>query len=146
MLASLAHPNVKASAETLARALTGLMESHEQWMMIRLQLQYLAALQALIAETDAEMATRTRPFEAVRALLEGISGVKGHVADVILAEIGPNVDPFPSAAALTKWAVVAPGNKESAGKRLLGRTIPGNVTLRSALVEAALAAGRTRSV
>lgn len=68
-------------------------------------------------------------------------GVQGRVADVILAEVGPTVEPFRSAAALAKWAGVAPGNKTSGGKRLSGRTTPGNRALRSVLVEAARGGG-----
>jgi transposase len=47
---------------------------------------------------------------------------------------------FPSARHLASWAGMCPGNKESAGKRLSGRTRKGSPWLRSALVEAAHAA------
>jgi len=60
-------------------------------------------------------------------------------------EVGPTVESFRSPAALAKWTGVAPGNKTSGGKRLSGRTTPGNRALRSALVEAARGAGRTKS-
>ncbi len=78
-------------------------------------------------------------------MLESLPGVQGRVADVILAEVGPTVEPFRSAVALAKWTGVAPGNKTSGGKRLSGRTTPGNRALRSALVEAARGAGRTKA-
>jgi transposase len=52
---------------------------------------------------------------------------------------------FPSAAALAAWAGLAPGNDESAGKRRSGRTRKGSPWLRTALVEAAQAAARTRN-
>jgi transposase len=64
---------------------------------------------------------------------------------VILAEIGPTVRAFRTASALAAWIGVAPGNKESAGKRLSGQTRKGNKALRAALVEAAHAAGRTKA-
>lgn len=141
-LAKLADPRVQASCETLARALNGVITANQRWLLGR-QLDHLAYLDREIAALDAEVAARTRPFEETRKLLQTIPGVKSRVADVVLAEIGPKVTPFPSAAALSKWAGVAPGNKTSGGKRLSGRTQPGNRLLRSTLVEAAWAASRT---
>ena len=45
---------------------------------------------------------------------------------------------FERLAAITKWVGwLAPGNHESAGKRLSDRTIPGNCNLRAALEDAA---------
>jgi transposase len=52
---------------------------------------------------------------------------------------------FPTAAHLAAWAGLAPGNDQSAGKRRSGRTRQGSPWLRAALVEAAQAAGRTKS-
>src|SRR5688500_6708420 len=51
---------------------------------------------------------------------------------------------FPSAKHLASWAGVCPGNKESAGKRLSGKTTSGNVWLRAMLGEAAWTIARTR--
>ncbi len=143
-LAGLADRRIRASAELLAQALTGLVGDHQRWMLTQ-QLRHLSDLEALITDADQEIARRTRPFEEARTLLDSIPGVQGRVADVILAEVGPTVEPFRSAAALAKWTGVAPGNKTSGGKRLSGRTTPGNRALRSALVEAARGAGRTKS-
>jgi transposase len=51
---------------------------------------------------------------------------------------------FPSAKHLASWAGVCPGNKQSAGKRLSGKTTKGNVWLRAMLGEAAWTIARTR--
>ena len=143
-LAALADPRIRASAELLARALTGVMGSHQRWML-RIQLQHLVELEAHIANADKEIADRTRPFEAARQLLESITGVKERVVDVVFAEVGSTVTPFPSPAALAKWTGLAPGNKTSGGKRLSGRTTPGNKALRNALIEAARAASHSKN-
>ncbi|MBV7332633.1 IS110 family transposase [Chloroflexi bacterium TSY] len=51
------------------------------------------------------------------ARLDAIPGVGRVVAEIILAEIGPSVESWPSAKKLASWACVCPGNNESAGKR-----------------------------
>lgn len=52
---------------------------------------------------------------------------------------------FPSVSRLASWAGVSPRNNESAGKRKSSRTPKGNVYLKTALVEAANAAARTKA-
>ncbi|PZV07285.1 MAG: hypothetical protein DCF22_22275 [Leptolyngbya sp.] len=46
---------------------------------------------------------------------------------------------------LAAWAGLAPGNYESAGKRLSGKTRKGNQTLRSGLTQSAHVASRSRT-
>ncbi|WP_248277803.1 transposase [Brasilonema sp. UFV-L1] len=52
---------------------------------------------------------------------------------------------FKSAAHLAAWAGLAPGNCESAGKRLSSFSRKGNRTLKTILVQAAWAASRTHT-
>jgi|SRR5579875_3902003 len=144
VLAALADDRLRATPEELQRALHGLMGAHQQFLL-RQQLQHLTQLDDQIATLDAEVQTRLAPFDAARDLLESLPGVGRRTAETILVEIGPTVTAFRSPAALAKWVGLAPGNHESAGKRLSGRTIPGNRSLRAALVEAAQAAGRTKA-
>jgi transposase len=79
-------------------------------------------------------------WAAARELLDTVPGVGRELAEMLLAEIGPDMSRFPSAAHLASWAKVAPGNHESAGKRQSGHTGHGNRWLRSGLVQAAHAA------
>jgi transposase len=77
-------------------------------------------------------------------LLLTIPGVDRRTAEVVLAEIGPDMGRFPSSAQLASWAGVCPGNHESAGKHYSGRTRKGSKWLRTALVQAANAAARSK--
>src|SRR5689334_19168288 len=97
-----------------------------------------------IERMSAEIAERLRPYEALLRRLETIPGIKRRLAEVILAEIGPEMGRFPSAQHLASWAGMCPGTKQSAGKRLSGRTRKGSPWLRSALVEAAHAATHSK--
>ena len=58
--------------------------------------------------------------------------------------MGTDLQRFPTAKHLASWAGVCPGNHESAGKRLSGRTRKGSPWLRQALVEAAHGAARSK--
>jgi hypothetical protein len=66
------------------------------------------------------------------------------LAAVIIAELGIDMSVFQSVSQLASWAGVCPGNNESAGKRKSAHIPKGNVYLKTALVEAANAAARTK--
>lgn len=84
-------------------------------------------------------------YKTLRPKLDEIPGIARRSAQVILAEIGLDMDRFPSAAHLCSWAGVSPGNHQSAGKRRHGRTTKGNKTLKSMLAQCAKAAGKVKN-
>ena len=67
------------------------------------------------------------------------------MAEVVLAEVGPDMAPFPTHANLASWAGMCPGNEESAGKRVRRRITPGNRWLKRTLAQASWAASRTKN-
>ncbi|MGB9920727.1 MAG: IS110 family transposase [Moorellales bacterium] len=143
MLAGLAKGRLKEKHGELKQALRGLVGPHQR-MLIAAQLEHIEFLERQIARLSEEIAGRMRPFEEELALLDTVPGVGRRLAEEILAETGTNMERFPTAAHLSSWAGMAPGNNESAGKQKSGRTRKGNKALRAALTEAARAAARSK--
>jgi transposase len=84
------------------------------------------------------------PFVAAVAKLDEIPGINPAAAHVIIAEIGIDMQRFPTAGHLVSWAKFAPGVKESAGKKKgKNSTGHGNTYLARILGNAAVAAGKT---
>ena len=82
--------------------------------------------------------------EAVE-LIDQVTGISQRVAQGLLAEIGIKMEQFPSAKHLASWVGICPGNHESAGKRLSGKTRKGNPYARRLLIQAAHAAAHSKS-
>lgn len=78
------------------------------------------------------------------ALLDSIPGVNQRIAEIFLAEVGTDMQRFPSAGHLASWVGICPGNHQSAGKQIRGTTRKGDRWLRQALIEAAQGAMRTK--
>jgi len=142
-MAALAKGRMRNKRLELEQALRGLMGSHQR-MLLQSQLRHLDFLGQEIAQLDDEVAARMGPFEEAIQQLDGVTGVGARTAQEVLAEIGLDMSRFPSAGHLSSWAHLCPGNHESAGKRKSGATGHGNRWLRSALVEAARSASRSK--
>ena len=56
------------------------------------------------------------------ALLDTIPGVDRKIAEDMLAEMGLDMSQYPTDKHLASWAGLAPGNRQSGGKRYSGRT------------------------
>ncbi|MFH1140914.1 MAG: IS110 family transposase [Chloroflexota bacterium] len=142
-LADLAHWRVQKKREALEQSLVGRLEGPLRFV-VRQQLAHMHQLDGQIEECDEEVARQMRPFAEQLARLQTIPGVGPRTAEIILAEIGPEVSRFPTAQHLAAWSGMAPGNRVSGGKRRSARTRKGSPWLKAALAEAAWAAGRCK--
>lgn len=142
-MAELARGRLRDKRPLLEQALCGRVGAHHRFILSELLCQ-IDSLDESIARFDAEVAKAMLPLAEAVELLDTIPGVAEATAQVIVSEIGTEMSRFPSARHLAAWAGVAPGNHESAGKRLSGRARQGNHSLRQILVQAAHAASRTR--
>ncbi len=138
-LADLAQRRLRAKIPALQEALHGTMTAHHRFLLKQLLTQ-LAFLEGQIAEFDARVAEGTVPFGEAIAHLDTIPGFDRRGAENLVAEIGVDMTPFPTAPHLASWAAICPGQHVSAG-RSHGATIrKGNRWLRRTLGQAAWSA------
>ena len=143
LLANLAQGRLREKREQLSQALAGRVKAHHRFVLSELLCQ-IDSLDETIARFDMEIEAYCAPFEMAVVLLDTIPGVGRETAEVMVAEMGADMTPFPSADHLASWAGLVPGNHESAGKRLSAKTRKGNRTLCTALVQAAHGAAHTK--
>lgn len=143
VLADLAQRRLRKKIPELREALLGRFGTHHA-LLVREMLARIDAADATAARLSVEIDNRLAPFRDRLDLLMTIPGVARRTAEVILAETGGDMRVFGSADKLASWAGMCPGNNESAGKHRSGRTRKGSKWLRSALVESAYAAARTK--
>jgi transposase len=144
VMADLAQGRLCNKRAQLVEALEGRVQPHQRFILAELLCQ-LDNLEQTIARFDDEVLKYCQPFTTVVELLDTIPGVGRQTAEMLVSEIGVDMSRFPSAAHLAAWAGLAPGNYESAGKRLAGKTRKGNQTLRSGLMQSAHVAARSRT-
>jgi len=170
MLADLARGRMREKRAVLEAALAGRVRDHHRFV-IASHLEQIDFLDAQIASFDTQIVesvnTQTPPcppaaadppaaaappddtdelsWERAIEIWDSVPGIGRRLAEQLVAEIGAQVEQFPSAAHLASWAKVAPGNRESAGKRLSGKTGKGNRWLRTSLVQAAQGAVKVKS-
>jgi len=142
-LADLARRQLRSKLPELRRALEGKVTEHHRFLLGQLLAQ-VEHLEAQIEALSRRIEAVSGPFAPALAKLTTLPGFESRAAQNVVAEIGPDMQPFPTAAHLASWAGVCPGNNESAGKRKSGRTTHGNRWLRAALVQSAWAATRKK--
>src|SRR3989440_2417878 len=133
-LADLARGRLRAKLPALREALEGRVEDTHR-VLLRHLLDLIDFLQGQLDRLSQEIEQQLAPYEELIARLMQIPGIGRMAAATILAEIGTEMSRFPSAKHLASWAGVAPGNKQSGGKRLRAATTKGNTHLRAVLAE-----------
>jgi len=135
---------LRASRAQLVEALHGRVTPHHRFML-NLHLEQIEAIEGGLSTLEQHLSEALAPFRAARDLLTTMPGISDTVAAVLLAEIGDDISPFPTAGHLVSWAGFAPRLDESAGKRRSTRTRPSAPWLKTTLVQAAWGAARTKN-
>lgn len=170
-MAELARGALRGKREALGQALSGRIQAHHRFLLeqhllhidfldeqielfsrqVEAQVERMSAMPEYVVpapESDeAQVAQQAEPLTYARAieLLDTMPGINRWLAEVMVAEMGINMQYFASEKHLASWTGVAPGNNESAGKRHSGKTPPGNRYLRKALVQGAHGASRKKN-
>jgi len=143
-VAGLARGKLRNKIGALKEALEGQLQSHQRFMLAA-QLKHIDSLESLIEEVSGEVERRLATLQVELQRLSTIPGVSTRISQAMLSEMGANMHRFASAGHLASWVALCPGHDESAGKSRSGRTRRGSPWLRSSLVQAAKAAGRTQT-
>jgi transposase len=143
LLAELAKGALRKKIPALREALQGRFTGHHALLVGQMlaQIDFLDETVATLSERIEEL---TRPFSREIELLDTIPGVDKRAAEMILAEIGPDMTRFPTDAHLASWGGMCPGQRESGGKKHSARTRKGSKWLRGTLTECSKAVVRTK--
>lgn len=143
-LANLARGKMRSKIPELERALEGSFAPHQRFLLAQ-QLVHLDALDSSIEAVTVEIEQRMQPYADQTKRLDTIPGVGLISAYEIVAELGVDMTKFGTSQRCASWTKMAPGVNESAGKRGSSRTGKGNRWIRKTLVQAAHAAGHTKT-
>jgi transposase len=143
LLAELAKGRLREKQDLLEKALRGTLKSHHRFMLAQ-HLSHIDFLDEAIERLDAQIGEQMRPFEATIQRWDSLPGINRRIAEIVIAEVGADLQPFEDADHLASWAGMCPGNNKSAGKRFSGKTRKGSKWLRRALIEASHGAAHTK--
>jgi len=143
-MAELSKGRLRRRKEELKEALVGKMRENHR-VMIKASQRHIDAMEKELSAIEEKIQEKIeRHFRMEYELLKTIPGVKEN-ASAIIAEIGVNMDIFPTEMHLSSWAGMSPGNNESAGKKKSGITTHGNKFLKSILTEFAWVAVKMKN-
>ncbi|MHB8246095.1 MAG: transposase [Acidimicrobiales bacterium] len=161
VLAELALGKMRKKTAVLKEALRGRFDAHHA-ELARLLLRQIDTLSddierltarvdqvvADLPEANAQVDPETGEIGGSGALsvlerLDEVPGIGLRAAEVIVAELGLDMNQFPDAAHLVSWARVAPRTIQSGPRSRSGRTGKGNPYLKRVLGEVATAAAKT---
>ena len=142
-LADLGDLRLKATSQQLVEALRGRVTAHH-CILLKLHLDQYDAIAKAIADLDTQIDKDLLPFREAADRLVQMPGLSQVSVAVIISEIGPDMERFPSAAHLVSWAGLCPQMDESAGKRRSTRIRKGAPWLKTLLVQCAWAAMRKK--
>jgi transposase len=145
VLAELARKSLRRKIPALKQALDGLVNDHHRFLLGH-ALDQIDALEKLIEEMTERIEAMViqEPLATARRRLMTIPGISATAAEVILAEIGPDMSQFPSSGHLCSWAGISPGNDQSGKTRRPAKTTKGSQWLRTMLVQVAWSASRSK--
>lgn len=138
------HGRCRAPKEDILDACMGIPFTDLQAEKLQLIRSHIHYLDDNIRHLDGLIAKAAGEFEDYVNLLVTIPGIDYVSARHIIAELGTDMTQFKKASQLAKWAGLAPGSDESAGKVHTRHITKGGRHIKPILVQAAWAAVRAK--
>lgn len=107
---------IKAKVNDLVKAVNGNIRAHHR-IMIQHSCDHIKFLEDKLEELEKAIDEALTPYAKEIELLDTVPGINQNAAAVIIAEIGVDMEQFPTDHHLSSWAGLSPGNNESAGKK-----------------------------
>jgi transposase len=107
---------VKHSKDDFIKALTGRITRHHSFL-IQQALDHICDIGRIIEKVEKEIGAITSQHIREFDLLQTVPGISSTVAAAVMAEIGVDMNQFPSDQHISSWAGLSPGSYESAGKK-----------------------------
>ena len=136
VLADFALRRVPNKREPLVLALSGRTSEHHR-LLLRELFTLIRRQEQAITRLDQDIAQRLETVKEQIEHLDAIPGLNRRGIEVLFAEVGWDMSPFPDAAHLASLVGICLGNYETGGKRLKGCTRKGNRYVKAILVQAA---------
>ena len=144
-LQSLCLGQAAKKAVLLPEALDGILTDKDR-QLLKLHLDdwnYLENKTVFLEGQMQEMIANN--YSITMDLLQQVPGIGKQSSCTLIAELGNNLESFPSADHFTSWVGLAPGNRQSANKWFAQHTTKGNKYVRAILIQIAWAAARTKN-
>ena len=134
------HGRCKASNEEILDAVRGSEFSEAHKIKIGIVKSHMDYVTGLLNQLGNVIDELVKPYESYITLLKTIPGMSRKSAIITLSEISTDMSQFSCPEQLAKWAGLAPGSNESAGKKKSRSITKAGVYLKPCLVEVAHAA------
>lgn len=142
-IADLARRQLRGKIPQLRSALEGHVTDHHRFILGEL-MDHFEYLEGQIERFSQRIEEVSGPFEEAIEDVARLPGFEKRSAENVIAEIGCDMERFPSEEHLSSWAGMCPGNNETAGKKKSGKTTKGSKWLRATLAQSAWAASRKK--
>ena len=136
--------SAKEKKQDLLQAMDGIC-TKVQKTLIKAIIDHIDDMTERIKDLDSIINKEMKKYDDAINAIDEIPGIGRQSAETIIAEIGVDMDRFPSPAHLASWAGLCPGNNESAGKKKTGRSNKGNKILKTTMTQSAQSAIRNKN-
>jgi transposase len=110
------HKKLGASKDEIFEACQGFVTTHHVYMLQLIRKEIDNTLRT-IESLDQRIKEVLSPYDNALELLKKVPGISVKSAEDLVAEIGLDMNVFPTEKHLASWAGMSPGNNESAGKK-----------------------------